>query len=74
MRNNVRESTMTLTCHSCKNPGHKIKDCKQLMEESDKSSNVENRKIKWYSYHCSNGHLNKDYHQQQSESTNINRN
>ena len=32
MRDSVRESAMTLTCHICKKPGHKMKDCKQLME------------------------------------------
>ena len=61
---------MTLTCHNCKKPGHKRKYCKQLMEKSDKSSNVENGTRKWCSYHDSNGHTNKDCYEQQSESTN----
>ena len=42
MNRNVRESAMTLTCHSCKKSWHKMKDCKQLMEKSDESSNAEN--------------------------------
>ena len=32
---NERESTMTLTCHNCKKPGHEKKDCKELMGKSD---------------------------------------
>ena len=73
IRNNVRESAMTLTCHSCKKPGHKMKDCKQLTKKSNKSSNVESGTRKWCSYHHSNDHLNEDCHQQQSESENVNR-
>ena len=32
---NGRESAMAtvITCHNCKRPGHKIKDCKQLMKK-----------------------------------------
>ena len=52
---NVCELAMALTCHNCKKLGHKMKDCKQLMEKSDKSSNVENSKKKWCSYHHTNG-------------------
>ena len=48
-----------------------MKYCKQLMEKSDKSRNVENENRKWCSYHHTNGHLNKDCYQQQSESGNI---
>ena len=29
----VRESAMTFACHSCKKPGHKLKDNEQLMEK-----------------------------------------
>ena len=36
------EYAMTLTCYNCKKPRHKMKDCKQLMEKSYKSSNEEN--------------------------------
>ena len=43
---NVRESAMTLTCHSCKKPEHQKKNCKELMGKSDKPSNVDNRTIK----------------------------
>ena len=43
------------------------------MEKADRSSNVDNGKREWCSYHSSNGYLNKDCHQQQSESANINR-
>ena len=39
---NGRESAMTLTCHNCKKPGHKKKDCKELMGKSDEPSNVDN--------------------------------
>ena len=61
---NVRESAMTLTCHYCKKPGHKMKDCKQLKRKSDKSSHMENGKRKWFSYHQCTNLLNKDCHQQ----------
>ena len=56
-----------ITCHNCKRMGHKMKDCKQLMEKSDKSGTKENGTRTWCSYH-SNGHSNKDCYQQQSES------
>ena len=46
MRDNMRETAMALTSHNCKKPGHKMKDCKQLIEKSDKSGNVEKGKIK----------------------------
>ena len=59
---------MTLTCHHSKKPGHKKKDCKELMGKSDKSSNVENGTKKWGSYHHSNGHSNENYYQQQQQS------
>ena len=42
----VRESTMTLTCHNCKKPGHKTKHCKQLTEKLDESSDAGNGKMK----------------------------
>ena len=60
MRDNMRESALTLTCHNCKTPGHKMKYCKQLMEKLDESSSVENGTRKWGSYHHSNSHLNED--------------
>ena len=44
---------MTLTCHICKKTGHKVEDCSELMEKSDKP------------YHHSNGHSNEDCYQQQ---------
>ena len=47
-----------------------MNDCKHLTRNSDKSSNVENVKRKLCSYHHSNGHLNEDCYQQQSESAN----
>ena len=69
----MRESTMILTFHNCKKPGCKMKDCKQLMKKSDKSSGVENVKIKWCSYHLCNGHSNKYCYQQYWESANRDR-
>ena len=39
---NVREFAMALTCHHSKKPGHKKKDCKELVGKSDKPSNVAN--------------------------------
>ena len=62
---------MTLTCHNFKKPGHKMKDCKQLTKNSDKSSNVENDKSKWCSYHHNDGYSIKDCYQQQPESANL---
>ena len=62
---NVRESTMILTCHNCKKLGHKKKDCKELIETSDKPSNVENGTRKLCSYLNSNGHSNENCYQQQ---------
>ena len=59
---NMRESAMTFTCHNCKKSG---KDCKQLMDKSDKPSHVENGTKKWCSYHHSNGHSNEICYQQQ---------
>ena len=64
---------MTLTCHNCKKPGHKTKECKQVMETSNKSTNMEDGKRKWCLYHSSNGSLNKDCCQHQSESANFDR-
>ena len=61
---NVRESAI-LTCHNCKRSGDKNKYCKELMQKSDKPSNVESDPTKWYSYHHSNGHSNEDCYQQQ---------
>ena len=62
--NNARESAITLICHNYKKSGHKKKDCKELMEKSDKSSNMENVTRKWCSYHHSNGRLNENCYQQ----------
>ena len=45
-------------------------DYEQLMEKSDKSSNVYNGKRKRCSYHQSNSRSNEDCYQQQSESEN----
>ena len=68
MRDCSRESAMVLTSHTCKNQGHRTKDCKQLTKKSDKlSSNLENDGRKWWPYYRSNGHLNEDCYQQQSE-------
>ena len=45
MRDNVRKSVMTFTCHNyCTKPGYKINGYKQLTETSNKSSNLENGK------------------------------
>ena len=65
---NGRELAMTnvIICHNSRKPGHKIykmKDCKQLMEKSYKSSNMEDDTRKWCSYHQSNGHSNEDCYQ-----------
>ena len=57
---NVRESAMTLTCHNCKETGHKKKYCKELMGLSDKPSHVKNGTTKWCSYHHSNEHPNEN--------------
>ena len=38
MRDNVRQSPMTLTCPKCEKPGHKMKDSKELTKNLDKSS------------------------------------
>ena len=62
---NVRESAMTLTYHNCKKPGHEKENRKELMENLDKPSNVENGTRKWCLYHHSNGHSNGNYYQQQ---------
>ena len=56
---------MTLTCHHCKKPGYKNKDCKEFMDKSNKPSNVENGTREWCSYHHSNGHSNENCYQQQ---------
>ena len=70
--NNGREATMNgresaiatvLVRHKCKRPGHKMKDCKRLMEKSNKSSNMNIDTRKWCSYHQSNGHSNEDCYQ-----------
>ena len=60
----MRESVLTPTCHNCKKPGHKKKDCKELMGKSDKPSNVDNGTRKLCSYHLSNGHSNENCYQQ----------
>ena len=70
MRDDVRESAMTLTCHNCKKPGHKMR-LQTVKKKSDKSSNVKSGNRKWWSYHHNNGHLNKNCYQQQSESANL---
>ena len=57
---NVRESAMALTCHNCKKPGRKKKDCKSLMGKSAKPNNIKNGTRKWCSYHHSNRHLNEN--------------
>ena len=41
------------------------------MEKSGKQNNLKNGKIKWCSYHHSNGHSSKDHYQEQSESANL---
>ena len=45
---NSRESAMAtiITCHNCKKPGHRKKDCKQLTKRTNTPSNVENGKRK----------------------------
>ena len=53
---------MTLTCHNCKKPGHKMRDCIELVGKSD---NVENGTRKWCSYLQFNGHSNEDCYQRQ---------
>ena len=55
------------------NPEHIMKDCKQLTKSADKASNLYNRKEKWCTYYCSNGHSNEDYYQKQSEGEYVNR-
>ena len=73
-RDSVREPTKNgsetemvtgITCHNCKRPGHKKKDCNQLNKRPDESSNMKNGKRKWCPYHHNNGHSNKDCYQQQ---------
>ena len=48
-----------------------MKDCKQLMKNVDKSSNVENGTKQWCSYSHFKYHLNEDFHQQQSQPAKI---
>ena len=49
---NGRELAMAsvFTCHNCKRPGHKNRDCNRLNKKSDESSNMGNITMKW----CSN--------------------
>ena len=44
--------TAFITCHYCKKPGHKVRDCKKLERdcEMEKSGNHEREK-NWCSYH-----------------------
>ena len=74
VRDNVRGSAMSLMYHISKTLECKMKDWKQLMEKSDKSSNVKNGKRKRCSYHRTSSHSNKDCYQQQSESENLDNN
>ena len=58
-------STALITCHYCKKSGYKVKECKKLERdcEREKSRNHEREK-KWYSYHQTSSHSNKQcYHQ-----------
>ena len=59
-----------ITCHNCRRPRHQKKYCNQLKKRSNKSSHAKNGKKKC-SYHQTNGHLHKDFYQQQSESANL---
>ena len=65
---NGRESALStafITCHYCKKPGHKVRDCKKLERdcEVEKSGNHEREK-KWCNYHQTSSHWDKQcYHQ-----------
>ena len=59
---------MDFTCHNCKKPGHKKKNCKELTGKSEKPNNVENGTRKWCSYHHSNAHSIDNCYQQQQQS------
>ena len=60
-------STAFITCHYCKKPGHKVRDCKKLKIEDEMKKlgklNHE-RKKKWCSYHRTNSHWDKHCYQQ----------
>ena len=69
-RETGRESAMStalITCHYCKKPGHKVRDCKILEKEYDmeKSGKLNHeREKKLCSYHQTSSHLDKQcYHQ-----------
>ena len=66
-RETGRESAMSIaliTCHYCKKPGHKVRDCKKLekeyeMEKSGKFNGE--REIKWCSYHQTNSRSDRQF-------------
>ena len=67
-RETGRESAMStalITCHYCKKPGHKVKECKKLEIdcEMEKSRNQEREK-KLFSYHQTSSHSDKQCHHQ----------
>ena len=60
-------STAFITCHNCKKPGHKVRDCEKLEKdyELEKSEKL-NQEIekKWCNYHQTSSHSdNQCYHQ-----------
>ena len=64
---NMTDSAMILSCHSCKKRRHRKKDCNKLTGKSDMPS-MENGTRKWCSYHHSNKHSNENCYQQQQQS------
>ena len=73
-RETGRESAMStalITCHYCKKPGHKVRDCKNLEKEyeMEKSGKLNHeREKKWCSYHQTNSHSDKQCYQQMGKS------
>ena len=73
-RENGRESAMPtafITCHSCKKPGHKVRDCKKLERECEmeKYGKLNHEREKnWCSCHQTNIHSDKECYQQMGKS------
>ena len=76
-RETGRESAMStalITCHYCKKPGHKVRDCQKLereyeMEKSGKLNHE--REKKWCIYHQINSHSDKQCYQPMGKSKKI---